>query len=98
MFTGSDDNSCSKAPSRLLFRPWEGDNSVVQSGAVDEGDQRLFTEWQHPMFQFLCGIFACSNFRTGESQITKFLWSQAEFRSKRLKIAFHVQGNVLCVC
>lgn len=65
MFSGSDDNSCSKAPSRLLFRPWEGDHSFVQSGAVDEGGQRFVTE-----FQFLCGIFACSNFRTGESQIT----------------------------
>lgn len=78
MSSGRDDSSCSKVRSSLFFRPWEeGDNSFVQRGADEdeEGGRRSVKEWQHPtlhLFQFLCGIFACSNFRTGESQLLNF--------------------------
>lgn len=79
MSSGRDDGSCSKVRSSPFFRPWEADNSFVQRGAdeeeEEEGGRRFVTEWQHPtlhLFQFLCGIFACSNFRTGESQLLNF--------------------------
>lgn len=90
MSSGRDDSSCREVPSRLLFRPWEGErtNSSVQSGAVDEDGQRFVTEWQHPtlhLLQFLCGIFACSNFRTGESQITKISLEPGRIQIKAFK-------------